>query len=77
MAKISHFVVTYNHETKELEYDVDTTVSRFSDGWIYNEETEEWTNSEDITDYENDVVGEDILIDLLRESNKNRLEPNG
>lgn len=67
MAKISHYVVTYNHETKIFEYDVETTLAHFPDGWIYNEETEEWSNSEDVTDYGNDVDGEDLLVEILND----------
>lgn len=42
MAKISHFVVTYNHETKEWELDSET-VQRLG-GTIFDTVSEEWEN---------------------------------
>ena len=48
MAKISHFVVTYNHETKEWELDSET-VQRLG-GTIFDTVANKWTKAEGNTE---------------------------
>ena len=45
MAKISHFVVTYNHETKEWELDSDAV--QLLGGTVFDTVSGEWTNPEE------------------------------
>lgn len=44
MAKISHFVVTFNHTTGEFSIDNGTTTHKFPDGVIFDADTMEWKN---------------------------------
>ena len=60
MTKYSHLVVTYNHDTGEFDYDVDTTLSKFSDGVIWDDVEQEWGWAENSIDEgrDNDAVDE-------------------
>ncbi len=71
MAKISHFVVTYNHETKEWELDSET-VLRLG-GTIFDTVSEEWENPIGATEeHVIDTQATNILyhaVSLLQEPN--------
>ena len=42
MSKISHFVITYNHETKEWDLDSDSETVQFLGGTVYDTVSGEW-----------------------------------
>ncbi len=67
MTKQTHFIVTYNHETREFNYDVEETLAKFGSEWVWNDETNKW---EDLKLPENEGFvqdGEDALIVALNE----------
>ena len=49
MAKISHFVVTYNHETGEFDLDDDTALSVFDNQLVWDDKLEEWYDFESMS----------------------------
>jgi hypothetical protein len=64
MSKISHFVVTYNHDTKEWDIDGDA-VQRLG-GNIYDSVSNEWHDPEEDSDeMAVDMMATSILFNTL------------
>lgn len=70
MALISHYVVTYNHETHKFDYDLDTTMAKFQDGWVYDEESGEYIFPEEELSVGNDDDGAELLQEALDKLNQ-------
>jgi len=47
MCKQIHLVVVWDSESKEFHVDMDTTVSKFPEGEVWDEATEQWELAED------------------------------
>ncbi len=72
MAKLSYLVVSYNHTTKEFDYDVETTLANFPNGWIWDEEKETWKYPEDEEEDGNDADSVDELATLFMKYNNSK-----
>lgn len=70
MTKYSHLVVTYNHDTHEFDYDVETTLSKFRDGCIWDDVAQEWTWAENSTDDGNDTDAVDTIALMFMRHNE-------
>ena len=72
MSKQIHVVVVWDTETQEFHADMETTDSRFYDGEVWNEATEQW----EVAEYdllENVVMA---LDGLVRSAGKVEIEEN-
>jgi hypothetical protein len=64
MTKFSHVVLYANHDTGEWSVDIDTTDARFPDGAVWNDETEEWEDPTELSEYGSDVRDEELLREI-------------
>ena len=74
MTLISHYVVTFNHETGKFAIDDDTADVVFSDGMIYDDDSGEWiSDSERVSQSHNrDMKGYHALLEMLEKSNRKK-----
>lgn len=72
--KQHHFVVMYDEESKEFSIDWDTTATQFTDGNVWNKDTNEWETAsiadEDDTNYEKQEVLDSVLNGWLQRINE-------
>lgn len=70
MTKYSHLVITYNHDTGKFDYDVDTTLSKFSDGTIWDDIEQEWGWAKNSTDTRHDSDALEELVKIFMAYNE-------
>ena len=59
MSKYSYFTVGYSHNTKRVFIDEDVNDAYFTDGCIWDDETETWSTTDDV--YE---IDENAMLNL-------------